>query len=55
MGQGSLLGDGDGYGAVMGYRGPKLSELLSVEVKPVRRDLRRNDVRQERARGGADP
>lgn len=34
MGQGKLLGDGDGYGRVMGYRGPKLSELLSVEVTP---------------------
>ena len=34
MGQGNLLGDGDGYGAVMGYRGPKLSELLSVKIKP---------------------
>ena len=34
MGQGKLLGDGDGYGQVMGYRGPKLSDLLSVEVVP---------------------
>ncbi len=34
IGQGNLLGDGDGYGAVMGYRGPKLSELLSVKIKP---------------------
>lgn len=34
MGQGKLLGDGDGYGPVMGYRGPKLSELLGVVVTP---------------------
>lgn len=34
MEEGKLLGDGDGYGAVMGYRGPKLSDLLSVEVVP---------------------
>ena len=34
MSQGELLGDGDGYGRVMGYRGPKLSELLGVEVTP---------------------
>ena len=34
MSQGELLGDGDGYGRVMGYRGPKLSELLELEVTP---------------------
>ncbi len=34
MGQGRLLGDGDGYGKVMGYRGPKLTELLDIEVEP---------------------
>ena len=34
MSQGELLGDGDGYGRVMGYRGPKLSELLALEVTP---------------------
>ena len=34
MDRGELLGDGDGYGKVMGYRGPKLSELLELEVEP---------------------
>ena len=33
MDKGQLFGDGDGYGKVMGYRGPKLSELLEVEVE----------------------
>ena len=34
MDGGNLFGDGDGYSNVMGYRGPKLSELLNVEVEP---------------------
>lgn len=35
LGQGTLLGDGEGYPHVMGYQGPKLPELLDVSCESI--------------------
>ena len=35
MAEGAFMGDGDGYAKVMGYRGPKLTELTGATYKPL--------------------
>ncbi|MEM7734567.1 MAG: Xaa-Pro peptidase family protein [Deinococcota bacterium] len=39
MDSGTFLGDGPGYGMIMGYRGPSLPELLDVTFKSTLADL----------------